>query len=105
MPDPVTEQDLQEAMRKLRASRGKDYGSVEFNHGTIGLMWQGLLEQHFQQKLPGPIPAYLVALMMATVKLNRTSFKFKQDNYDDAHTYLQIAHELQTQGEQKEGDQ
>jgi len=57
-------------------------------------MFTGLLENHYQIKLPHAVPARMVALMMAAVKLNRDAFRFKQDNHDDAKNYLDIAKEV-----------
>lgn len=83
-PDPISE---------LISERGKQYGPNPFNQETVALTWQAILEAHYQQKLPGPIPPHVVALMMLTMKACRaaTPFPYHQDNYDDMHGYTKIA--------------
>lgn len=85
---------------RIREERGSKYGNALINHDAIGKQWTGLLENHFNAKLPHDIPGFMVALMMVAVKLNRESFAHTSDNYVDGHNYLDIAAECR-QAEEK----
>lgn len=78
---------------ELIAERGKVYGPNPFNQETVAQAWKATLESHFQVRLPGPIPGYIVALMMVQLKVLRAAcpFQYHQDNYDDLHGYGKIA--------------
>lgn len=71
--------------------RGKVYGEPHLSHENIGLAWTGLIQQHFGLRLPGPIPAFLVELMMAQFKIQRSARVFHKDNYVDVRAYLNFA--------------
>lgn len=95
MPEP-SEAEL-EAIRldRIMRDRGLKYGDKQLNHESIGLMYTGLLESHYQMKLPHPIPGRVVALMTALIKLNREAYRPNQDNVDDAKNYLTISQKCQ----------
>lgn len=95
MPEP-SEAEL-EAIRleQIMLERGLKYGDKRLNHESIGLMYTGLLESHYQMKLPHPIPGRVVALMTALIKLNREAYRPNQDNVDDAKNYLTISQKCQ----------
>lgn len=82
-----------ETLQKLREDRGAVYGDIKINHKTIGKMVTGLLENHYQMKLPHDVPGHIVALIMVMVKANRAAapFKFNNDTYDDGMNYFDIA--------------
>ncbi len=71
--------------------RGKVYGEPHLSHENIGLAWTGLIQQHFGIRLPGPIPAFLVELMMAQFKIQRSARVFHKDNYVDVRAYVNFA--------------
>lgn len=77
------------------AERGKVYGDPELSHQNIGLSWTGLLQQHYQLRLPYPLPAWLVELMMVSFKIHRASRVFHEDNFVDARCYGKFAEEHQ----------
>lgn len=83
-----------EGVSAVLRERQQDYGPNPFNNETTAKAWQAILEAHFQQALPGPIPAHVVALMMGALKLTRaaTPFGFRNDNYTDMVGYAMIAH-------------
>lgn len=79
----------------LSPGRHSRYGSQDVNFNGIGRMWTGLLENYYGKKLEKEIPAHLVALMMVVLKCNRAAAngQFVDDNFVDAHVYLDIAKE------------
>lgn len=78
-------------LQQIMIDRGQKYGDKRINHEGIGKMYTGLLESHYQMRLPHPVPGFLVALMTACIKLNREAFCENQDNIDDAKNYLDIS--------------
>ena len=86
-----------ESLNEIVAERAPKYGPVKTSHQTVGLIWSALIENHYKCKLQHPIPGYMVALMMAALKINRASVKdgFQEDNYLDAMNYLQFAMDMQ----------
>ena len=86
--------DLKEfAHPEIIAERGRKYGDMHISLGAAGHAARGVLEAHFQQVLPGPIPPHVMAQMMVVIKACRASvpLEFSEDNYVDAHNYLDIA--------------
>lgn len=76
------------------ADRGRVYGDPYDSHVNIGLAWTGLLQQHYEIKLPHPIPASVVALMMVQFKASRSALQTARhhpDNYVDLHAYGKFA--------------
>lgn len=84
------------SVKRVRKARHQYYGDAKKNHDTVGLMFTGLLERHYEISLPHPVPGHVVALMMAAVKLNRaaTPLKFNPDNYLDGCAYVEIARDI-----------
>lgn len=80
---------------KVMNDRTKVYGPSGPLHRAVGLMWTGILEAHYGIKLPHAVPAHVVALCNASVKLCRASHdaSFHEDNYVDGHNYLDIAYD------------
>jgi hypothetical protein len=85
------------------ANRQQDYGPNPFNNETTGKAWEAILEARWQVKLPGPIDALSVALMMSALKLTRaaTPFGFRDDNYVDMVGYAMIAHRCDPRSQQR----
>lgn len=84
-----------QSVSDVLVERGKKYGDMTVGHRTLGLIWTGMIENHFQIQLPHPISGELVALMNVAMKLNRESFAYQEDNYLDARGYLAIAEACQ----------
>jgi len=75
--------------------RGKIYGPPKHSHDNIGLGWTGLIQQHYGISLPYPLPAFLVELMMAQFKIQRSARVYHADNYVDVAAYLKFAEQDQ----------
>ena len=75
--------------------RSKIYGPPQPCHHNIGLTWTALLQQHYGLFLDHPVPDFLVAQMMAALKLVRASKTYHADNYTDAIAYTGFADEFQ----------
>lgn len=87
---------VQEEFDDIRQSRGLVYGDPKENHQGIAKIWAPLLQPHWEDiKLGEPLPAHVVALLMAGVKLDRMRRVYSYDNYLDAIVYLSFAHEWQ----------
>jgi hypothetical protein len=82
-------------LAEIRIQREKFYGNPAFNMDTTAMMLTGLIENHFQIRLPHTIPGHVWALALVAMKLNRAAFALNEDNYDDAINYLRIAAERQ----------
>jgi len=87
MSDNIVEQTIQE--------RGKVYGDPSLSHENIGLAWTGLIQQHYQIRLPHALPDWLVELMMVQFKANRAARVFHEDNFVDLMAYSGFAEENQ----------
>lgn len=94
--------ELTESQKKICADREAVYGDSLFNHDAIGIIWTGILECYFQQKLPKPISGSMVCTLMAAIKMARFSFgKYRTDDYVDAAVYLSLAEKGRKQDEAK----
>lgn len=71
------------------------YGPVHASHANIGLAWQALIQQHYGITLPGPMPAWLVQLMLVVFKAQRSARVYHPDNYGDLMTYAGFAEHAQ----------
>ena len=81
-------------LEDIEEQRGSEngYGDPLPNMRNIGKSWTAKLNQHYGIPLLHDIPADIVALMMADLKLMRASnSKYHEDNFDDAHIYLDFA--------------
>lgn len=78
---------------EVMETRGQVYGDYKVSMQSAALILQGLLEMHYQQSLPGPIPPHVVGQFMVGIKASRACapFSFSEDSYVDAHNYLDIA--------------
>jgi hypothetical protein len=83
---------------EIRRERAKTYGPAGSYARATALVLQGLLEAHYQQPLPGPIPEHVLMYLFAGIKLTRACFPFKYnaDNRPDAHNYIDLGDELDT---------
>lgn len=75
---------MQEDIDALIEERGKHYGDPVENHKAIAKIWSGILGED--------ISAHQVALMMAGLKLRRSSTSPDEpDSLDDAEAYVRIS--------------
>lgn len=83
-------------LEAILKDRGEVYGPADHNMRSTGHIIRGILEAHFQIKLPGEIPPHIVAAIFVGSKLARIAvpFKFNEDNFDDAHNYLTLGARL-----------
>lgn len=80
--------------KQIRQDREAVYGSHHINMDAAGLILTGLLEHHYQIKLPHPVPGHVVSLYMACAKAARaTGPGYTEDNYNDMRIYAQMAQE------------
>lgn len=91
------------AKMSILNKREQYYGNAKRNHDTIGLMFTGLLENHYGFKLPHPVPGHIVALFLVCVKANRAAapLKFNPDNYEDGMAYFEIAGDVDNRNQKK----
>lgn len=81
---------------ELQRERQEVYGDPKENHDGVAMAWVGLLQPHAERIARGePIPAWTVALLLASLKINRMRRVFKQDNYDDLAVYASFAEKWQ----------
>ena len=80
---------------EVRAGRTAQYGDATVGHRNLGLLWTGLLQNHFQIRLPHAIPPDVVLPMMAASKANRaaTPTPGQPDDYEDGAIYFELAGE------------
>jgi len=90
--DPSTRPAAEDHIREVRSLRyGPDHKA---GHGNLGLMWTGLLQNHYGIQLAHPIPAHLVEIMMALNKANRVAVDPQGlDHYVDGRAYFAMAEE------------
>ena len=80
--------------KKIRASRASRYGDHVAGHRNLGLLWTGILQNHYGIRLAHPLPAHLVETLMACNKLNRIAVDPKgRDHYADGRIYITMAEE------------
>lgn len=75
-------------------NRNKKYGPFTPMHRNLGLIWTGIIQNHFNIELPTPLPAYLVLLMLAASKINRAALKKivdEDDSFVDGRIYMELA--------------
>ena len=106
----ITPEDLKPSERKMYDALGSDlqkkvflerqgtYGSVVMSHQQIGRMWAAKLTNYLGVQVDD-LPGYIVALMMVDMKTQRASRVYHNDNYVDAHNYLEFANTMQEAGE------
>lgn len=92
---------LSPELKAIEEERGRVYGDPLTSHENIGLAWTGLIQQHYGIKLDHPLPAWLVVLMMVQLKAQRSARVFKDDNFKDAHVYLDFAERFQTSADSR----
>lgn len=93
MENQNTPLNLTEDEAAIQKDRGSFYGPADKNFSALGHMIQGLLEAHYQQPLPGPIPAHVVGHIYVASKMVRAvvPYKFNEDNYVDGKVYMELA--------------
>lgn len=83
----MTQSILVEAARLVETDRHADYGHPEDDFKRIATIWSTLLEGNLKEDLT---PVH-VASMMIALKLSRTVFKNKRDNWIDIAGYAHCA--------------
>ena len=75
----------------ILTEKAEIYGEPEIAMENIGKIWGGILSQHTGIKDGGRVPANVVALMLAGMKLARLARTPEhEDSMKDAHGYLDI---------------
>jgi hypothetical protein len=89
--------------QKILEARTQMHGSWRLAHRNVGLIWAGILSDHFGKPIP-PIPAHVCALMMTAFKVGRAvrPYKYSADHYDDARNYLDFAQAMAPKGRKRE---
>lgn len=89
-------QKLASQVGETLAARGQSYGDPSDRFRSIGWIWRGILENHFGSELPEEIPARIVSLMLAGMKLSRASRPrpHREDNFLDAIGYLYLGNSI-----------
>lgn len=86
-------------LEQIKHDRSAIYGDPEENHKGIGMAWTPLLQPHVEAIARGePLPAWVVTLLLTAVKINRMRRVMHQDNFDDAHIYLEFVNDFQKRG-------
>ena len=99
--DPLIEAQVDfQSELDIRRQRGAQYGNADESHENTGLVWTGLIQNHYGIKLDHPLSASLVEIMMAGNKLNRmvTPNDMQDDDYLDGRVYIQLAREARRRG-------
>jgi len=79
----------------ILAEREATHGNFAWNMRCIGRAWTAILEAHWKKEMPD-LPGYVVALMMDSLKTQRTLCgSYTEDHYIDKGGYTRIAKELQ----------
>jgi len=83
-------------LEALEKDRAIIYGDPFLSHQAIGLAWEGIVRNRYQElmnpKIGTLFPADLVAEMLAAFKLIRLARPvYKQDSADDAHVYISFS--------------
>lgn len=81
---------------ELRRQRNALYGDPQRSMENLGLLWTGILQDHFQIRLPHMIPSYITSAMMAAFKLGRSVRPFQKnttEDYTDLRNYLDFSQE------------
>ncbi len=79
--------------QEIRREREARYGNPIINHRAACYALTGLLENHYQIKLPHPVPAHIAALFQICTKVTREAYRHTPDNAVDVHNYIDIAAE------------
>lgn len=97
---------LSESEALISLERRQVYGDPEVNHIGIAMGWAGILQPWaLDIAAMRPLPPHVVALLMASLKLNRMRVRFHADNYDDASVYQGFARAWQREHEERHGVQ
>lgn len=77
---------------EIAHERQKVYGDPKVNHDGIAQAWAGILQPYAVHMAEmKPLPAHVVALLMAALKMNRMRMVFHEDNFEDLSVYMSFA--------------
>src|SRR5205085_1825469 len=92
--EPKTADELVQHTAKVLSQRRQIYGSPNFGHSNVGLIWTALLQNHYNFMLPHPVSGQLVCTMMAGTKINRLAIPgLCVDDATDLAGYAGLAYE------------
>lgn len=82
-----------ERLAAIIADRDERYGNAALNYANLGRIWAGIIQQHYRVVLAHDLPAEVVLLMVAALKINRACapVPYDLDHYDDAQNYVALA--------------
>lgn len=92
-PEGNRQSILDEASKLIHGDRAADYGDAHEMHQKIGDLWAAYLG------LEGGIRADQVAMMMALMKISRSTSSPKFDTYVDLAGYAALGGEMAIQGQ------
>jgi hypothetical protein len=87
----VSESITDEAQRIVNGDRNVAYGEPEDDLAFIGQAWAATLNSFYQVDEMHPLPAHIVALMMAQLKIIRYAHKPHRDGLVDLVGYALCA--------------
>lgn len=84
-------------MKDAPGPKSSIYGLPGESHRNIGLSWTGLINQHYGIRLPHPLPAWLVELMLVVFKTHRAARVYQADTFHDMIQYAEFANRHQAE--------
>ncbi len=90
--------NLNKRLNSIKKIKEAEYGSFESNMKSIAKIWSVLLSNNLKTE----ITPHQVCLMYTAAKLVRASYRFKEDSYIDAQSYLEQARKMHDEKEHKE---
>ena len=83
---------LEKETQKVREQRDKAYGDYHFGFTNLGRSWAAMLSEHLRVIIPD-IPAHVVTLMVAEMKMHRASRPWRRDfdDFVDLKNYVDFA--------------
>src|SRR6185503_19347325 len=88
----------------ITAERSKVYGNAEDAFRATGIALTGLIEAHYNIKLPHAIPPHVAGLVMVMIKAIRAArpYDYNEDTYDDMENFSRLSKQVDTRRERKE---
>jgi len=88
----------------ITAERSKVYGDANDSFRATGIALTGLIEAHYNIKLPHAIPPHVAGLVMVMIKAVRAArpYDYNEDTYDDMENFSRLSKQVDTRRERKE---